>query len=136
MAEQLSVIRTLAALPLLVLAASCATMPPGRDDSADLAKELTGKVAEKPRSCIALDDARSAKIFDDAILYRTSRRLSYVNASKGCRAFDSDPIFINEVHGGSQLCRGDVVRTVSRSGGIPGPFCVLGEFTPYRTPKP
>jgi hypothetical protein len=135
MAEQLSVIRTLAALPLIVLAASCASMPPGRDDSADLVKELTGKVAEKSRSCISLDDARSAKIFDDAILYRTSRRLNYVNAAKGCRTFDPDPIFINEVRGGSQLCRGDLVRTVSRSGGIPGPFCVLGDFTPYRTPK-
>jgi hypothetical protein len=135
MAEQLSVIRILAALPLVVLAASCASIPPGRDDSADLAKELTGKVAEKSRSCISLDDARSAKIFDDAILYRTSRRLNYVNAAKGCRPFDPDPIFINEVRGGSQLCRGDLVRTVSRSGGIPGPFCVLGDFTPYRAPK-
>jgi hypothetical protein len=134
MAEQLSVIRILTALPLLVLAASCASMPPGRDDSADLATELTDKVAEKPRSCISLDDASGAKIFDDAILYRTSRRLSYVNAAKGCRTFDSDPIFVNHVQG-SQLCRGDVVRTVSRSGGIPGPFCVLGDFTPYRTAK-
>ena len=134
MAEQLSVIRILASLPLFVLAASCASMPPGRDDSADLARELAGKVAEKPRSCIPLDDARSAKVFDDAILYRASRRVSYVNAAKGCRSFDTDPIFVNEVRG-SQLCRGDVVRLVSRSGGIPGPFCILGDFTPYRTPR-
>ena len=134
MAEQLSVTRTLALLPFIALAAACTTMAMPRDDSADLAKETAGKVAEKPRSCIPLDDARGAKIFNDAIVYRVSRRLTYVNAAKGCSSFDNDPIFINDVHG-SQLCRGDVVRTVSRSGGIPGPFCVLGDFTPYRTPK-
>jgi hypothetical protein len=135
MAQQLSVIRTLALLPIMALVASCAGMATSqRDDTADLAKETAGKVAEKPRTCISLDDARGAKVYNDAIVYRVSRRLSYVNAAKGCNAFDSDPIFVNEVHG-SQLCRGDVVKLVSRVGGIQGPFCVLGDFTPYRTPK-
>ncbi len=105
-----------------------------RDDTADLANELAGKVAEKPRTCIPLDEARSAKVYKNALVYRASRRLTYVNESKGCSAFDSDPIFINEVRG-TQLCRGDVVRTVSRAGSIPGPFCVLGDFTPYRAPR-
>lgn len=127
-------IRTVVLLPLFALAAGCAGAATQRDDSADLAKETAGKVAEKPRSCIPLDDARGAKIYNDAIIYRVSRRLTYVNAAKGCNTFDPDPIFVNEVRG-SQLCRGDVIRTVSRSGGIPGPFCVLGEFTPYRMPK-
>jgi hypothetical protein len=126
--------RTLALLPVMALAASCAGMATQRDDSADLAKETAGKFAEKPRTCISLDDARGAKLFNDAIVYRVSRRLSYVNTAKGCNSFDSDPIFVNEVRG-SQLCRGDVVRLVSRTGGIPGPFCVLGDFTPYRTPR-
>ena len=126
--------RIAALLPVMVIVASCATMGPPRDDSAELAKETAGKVAEKPRSCIALTDANGAKVFNDAIVYRASRRLTYVNAAKGCNTFDPDPIFVNEVRG-SQLCRGDVIRTVSRSGGIPGPICILGEFTPYRTPK-
>ncbi len=133
MAEQLLVMRRLV-LPLFALVASCTSLPLARDDSADLAKETVGKVAEKPRSCIALDDARGAKLFNDAIVYRVNRRLSYVNAAKGCNAFDTDPIFVNEVSNG-QLCRGDIIRLISRSGGIPGPTCVLGEFTPYRTPR-
>lgn len=133
MAEQLLVMRRIV-LPLFALVASCTSLPLARDDSADLAKETVGKVAEKPRSCIALDDARGAKLFNDAIVYRVNRRLSYVNAAKGCNAFDIDPIFVNEVSNG-QLCRGDIIRLISRSGGIPGPTCVLGEFTPYRTPR-
>ena len=134
MAEQFSVIRSAALLPFLMLAASCAGMATSRDDSADMAKELAGKIAERPRSCISLDDARGAQIFNDAIVYRVSRRLSYVNGAKGCNSFDSDPIFVNEVRS-SQLCRGDVVRLLSRSGGIAAGFCVLGDFTPYRTPR-
>lgn len=134
MAEQLSVIRLALLAPVLALVASCATMGPPRDDAADMAKELAGKVAEKPRTCIPLDDARGAKIYRDAILYRVSRRLTYVNDAKGCTSFDPDPIFVSEVRG-SQLCRGDVVKLVSRVGGFQGPFCILGDFTPYRTPK-
>jgi len=134
MAKQLSLMRLSPLLLLMGLIASCATMGTERDGTADLAQELAGKIAEKPRICIPLDEARSAKIYKDALVYRASRRLTYVNESKGCSAFDSDPIFINEVRG-SQLCRGDVVRTVSRAGSIPGPFCVLGDFTPYRTPR-
>ena len=134
MTDQACVIRMALFLPMLALVAACAGSATQRDDSAELANELVGKVAEKPRSCIALDDARGAKVYNDAILYRVSRRLTYVNDAKGCNSFDSDPIFVNEVRG-SQLCRGDVVRLVSRTGGIQGPFCILGDFTPYRTPK-
>jgi hypothetical protein len=134
MAEQLSVIRVALLAPVLALATSCATMSPPRDDTADIAKALAGKVAEKPRTCIALDDARGAKVYNDAILYRVSRRLTYVNDAKGCNSFDPDPIFVSEVRG-SQLCRGDVVKLVSRVGGFQGPFCILGDFTPYRMPK-
>jgi hypothetical protein len=134
MAEQLSMIRALALLPLMALTASCATLPDTGDDRAALDEALEGKVAGKAQSCITLDEARGATIYRDAIVYRASRRLSYVNASPGCRSNEVDPIFVNDVFG-SRLCRGDVVRTISRFGGMPGPFCILGDFTPYRTPR-
>jgi hypothetical protein len=35
---------------------------------------------------------------------------------------------------GSEHCRGDIVNTVDRSSGIPGPSCVMGDFIPYRRP--
>lgn len=139
MAQQLPLtlkaIGVAALVPLVAMAASCASVPRNADtDRAALEKELVGKVAEKPRSCIPLVDANGAKIYEDAIVYRASRRLSYVNDAKGCRSFDPDPIFVSEVRG-SQLCHGDLIRLVSRTGGIPGPFCVLGDFTPYRAPR-
>ena len=76
MAEPISIVRSAMLLPVLALVAACAGSVTQRDDSADLAKELTGKVAEKPRACIPLDDARGAKVFNDAIVYRVSRRLT------------------------------------------------------------
>jgi len=128
------VIRLAAIVPLMAACASCATMAAQRDDSAEFAKEIEGKVAEKARTCIPLADARGAKAFDDALVYRVSRRLTYVNKASGCNAFDPDPIFVTDVRGG-QLCRGDVVQLVSRVGGIAGPVCILGDFTPYRSPR-
>lgn len=126
--------RSLIIPPLFVVLASCAgASSRSPDDSAAIAKEVAGKTAGEPRSCIPLDDASSATAYHDAIVYRTSRRLTYVNAARGCDAFDPDPIFVNRVMG-SQLCKGDIVQLVSRTGGIPGPFCILGDFTPYRAP--
>lgn len=125
--------RMLIILPLLALASCAGSSSRSPDDSAALAKELAGKTAGEPRSCIPLDDARSPTAYHDALVYRTSRRLTYVNAARGCDSFDPDPIFVNRVMG-SQLCRGDIVQLVSRTGGIPGPFCILGDFTPYRAP--
>lgn len=125
--------RSLILLPLLVLASCAGVSSRSPDDSAALAKELAGKTAGQPRSCIPLNDARSPKAYRDALVYRTSRRLTYVNAARGCDSFDPDPIFVNRLMT-SQLCRGDVVQLVSRAGAIPGSFCVLGDFTPYRAP--
>jgi len=134
MTNNFSMIRFAAMLPLMVACASCATMAAQRDDSAEFAKEIEGKVADKARTCIPLADASSAKAFNDALVYRVSRRLTYVNKASGCNAFDRDPIFVTDVRG-SQLCRGDVVQLVSRVGGIAGPVCILGDFTPYRSPR-
>jgi hypothetical protein len=117
-----------------VMAASCSSTPPPSGPDTKLAEALAGKVAEAPRSCINLVDARSAEVLRDVIVYRTSRKLIYVNSTPGCRSFTNDPIFVNKVFG-SQLCRGDSVQFIERAGGVPGPICLLGDFTPYRVPR-
>ena len=134
MIKSWSIVRTITLLPLFVFAASCATVPEQEGTDPKLTEALAGKVAEKPRMCIPLDEARSGEVFRGAILYRTSRRLNYVSTSPGCRTFANDPIFVNRVYS-SQLCRGDIVQFVDRTSSIPGPACVLGDFTPYRSPR-
>lgn len=102
-----------------------------------LDKQLAGKVAEAPVDCINNDHATNlVRVSDDILLYRTSGRLVYKNQLKGScpgLARDSD-IVVTETFG-SKYCKGDLVRLVDRTSGIPGPTCLLGEFTPYRKPK-
>ena len=70
---------------------------------------------------------------DDMLLYKVSGRLVYQNRLKSsCPGLASDNDIIVTEQFGSQQCRGDIIKLVDRLGGIPGPFCVLGDFVPYR----
>lgn len=117
-----------------VLLAACATVPAAAGDDPELTKLIAGKVAGKPQSCISLRDARSSTITRDAIVFRESRRRTYVSATPGCRTNALDPILITRSFG-SRLCSGDLVTLTDRGSGFPGPSCPLGEFTPYETPR-
>jgi Family of unknown function (DUF6491) len=99
-----------------------------------LAKELKGKVAGAPRNCVSnLGMSNIIRISDDMLLLRESGRLVYQNKLRGrCPGLvRDDDIIVTETYGG-QLCRGDVLRLVDRTSGIPGPVCSLGEFIPYK----
>lgn len=99
-----------------------------------LSRELEGKVAGAPVNCISDFNADNMiRVSDDILLYRVSGRLVYQNNLRSScpgLARDND-IIVTEQFGG-QKCRGDIVRLVDRTSGIPGPVCSLGEFVPYR----
>lgn len=123
----------------LMLVSACgevdSTPAPLTDKQASLlTRELEGKVAGAPVNCISDFNADNMiRISDDILLYRVSGRLVYKNTLRSScpgLARDSD-IVVTEQFGG-QKCRGDLVRLVDRTSGIPGPVCSLGEFVPYR----
>lgn len=128
-------------LPLSLLAACGevdSTPKPLTDkQSALLSKELAGKVAGKPVNCISDFNATNmVRISDDILLYRVSGNLVYKNNLRSScpgLARDND-IIVSEQFGG-QKCRGDLLKLVDRTSGIPGPVCSLGEFVPYRKDK-
>jgi Family of unknown function (DUF6491) len=132
------------ALASSIVLAGCAysdadTAPaPIRDKEAKiLARELKGKVAGEPRSCISNSrNISSIRISDDTLLYRESGRTVYVNKLRGpCPGLTrGDDIMVVETFSG-QLCSGDLIRLVDRTSGIQGPVCSLGEFTPYKKVK-
>jgi hypothetical protein len=99
-----------------------------------LSKELDGKVAGKPVSCIADYNADNIiRVSDDLLLFRESGRLVYQNRLRyPCPglARDNDVLVMEQF--GSQKCRGDLIKLVDRTSGIQGPTCSLGEFVPYR----
>lgn len=99
-----------------------------------LQKQIGGKVAGEAVSCISnLQTGAVIRITDDMLLYRVSGRLVYQNRLKSpCPGLASDRDIIVTEQFGSQQCRGDIIKLVDRIGGVPGPFCVLGDFVPYR----
>lgn len=99
-----------------------------------LEKQIGGKIAGTAVSCIStLQSSNIIRVSDDMLLYKVSGRLVYQNRLKTpCPGLASDrDILVSEQYG-SQQCRGDVIRLVDRTGGIPGPFCILGDFIPFR----
>lgn len=128
-------------LPLAVLA-SCgevdSTPKPLTDKQSEaLSKQLAGKVAGTPVNCISdFNATNTIRISDTILLYKVSNNLVYQNNLRGScpgLARDSD-IIVSEQFGG-QKCRGDQLKLVDRTSGIPGPVCSLGEFVPYRKDK-
>jgi hypothetical protein len=129
----------LLATPLLLAGcmvgdADSSPAPIAEKDAKLLAKELKGKVAGKPQSCISrFGNDNIIRISDDMLLFRESGRLVYQNKLRGrCPGLArDDDVIVTESFGG-QTCSGDIIRLVDRFSGIPGPVCGLGEFIPYR----
>ena len=99
-----------------------------------LQKQIGGKVAGEAVSCISnLRHTDIIRVSDDMLLYKASGRLVYQNRLRSpCSGLASDRDIMVTEQFGSQQCRGDIIKLVDRVGGIPGPFCVLGDFVPYR----
>lgn len=130
------IISTLCAVPLLAACAPMDSTPTPLTDkqSTALSTQLAGKVAGAPQRCISDWNAdRMIRISDDILLYRVSGNLVYENRLRGgCPGLARDNDIIVTEQFGSQKCRGDLLRLVDRTSGIPGPVCSLGEFVPYR----
>ena len=123
-------------LPLMLLS-GCATMTEtAQGPDPKLTAALEGRVAGKPQNCLPLDKAVGSEIFRDAILYREGRNKYWLADAPGCGSSSgsNDYILVQNVFG-SQLCRGDIIRLVERSGGFGAGSCSIRSFTPYTKPK-
>jgi hypothetical protein len=135
------IILTALVVPLTLLV-GCAPVdstpkPLTAEQSETLSKQLAGKVAGTPVNCISDYNATNlVRVSDDILLYRVSGNLVYQNKLRySCPGLArDDDIIVSEQFGG-QKCRGDLIRLVDRTSGIPGATCSLGEFVPYRKDK-
>ena len=98
---------------------------------AGVARELAGKVAGPPQSCVSTFPDQNLRVIDSSTLAYGYGRKIYVNHLPGpCPAIE--PLNTIIVHAyGSQYCRGDQVQGREPGAIIPGPQCVLGDWTPY-----
>ena len=121
--------------PLLLALAGCAApgpQGPSRDQEA-LARQLVGREAGPPQSCIPADTGASGLNAVDSrtLTYERGKTLWVNRLEAECPGLRPHDTLIVELHG-SQYCRNDRFRTVPVGGSIPGPTCFLGNFTPYR----
>lgn len=101
---------------------------------ADMARALEGRVAGAPQDCVSNTALQSPQIIDnDTILYTQGGRVWRNELPTACPNLSPYNTMIVEVHG-AQLCRNDRFRVIEPGANIPGPYCLLGQFTPYTRP--
>jgi len=127
--------RALILIAPVMLVAGCNTaVSPDAASSAAFARELTGKVAGPPQACVTTFPSQNLRVIDARTIAYGYGRTIYVNRLAGpCPALSGYNTVITELHG-SQYCRGDHVRGLEPGAIIPGPWCNLGDWTPYRQP--
>ena len=103
-----------------------------RNDRPALGIELAAKRIGPAQSCVSTMPGEGLAVMPDGTVgVRTGKTLWLNDAGKACKNISAMSTLIVEQHG-SQICRGDHVRAVELTGGIPGPVCILGDFVPYR----
>jgi hypothetical protein len=121
-------------LPLLLLVAGCAATSadgPSREQIA-LTEDLEGRTAGAPQACVPTRQTQSLQIVNrQTIVYRDFDTLWVNRLGADCPGMRPHSTLVVEAHG-SQYCRGDRVRAVETQSAIPGPYCVLRDFVPYR----
>jgi hypothetical protein len=123
--------------PLILIVAalvisSCTrpVQPPG----GALAQELAGRVAGQPQSCVSASTGQNLRVVDSRTVATGFGRTIHVNHLPGeCPGLAPLNTIIADVHGG-QYCRGDHIRALEPGTIIPGPWCNLGDWVPYRKP--
>jgi hypothetical protein len=119
-------------LSLLLLAGCAAAGSRSAANEAAFERELAGRTAGEPRQCVSIVPQQGLTIENRRTVVQRRGDTIWVNRlSRDCPGLDPFATLVVEANG-SQYCRGDRVRALSAGSSIPGPYCILGDFIPYR----
>lgn len=97
-----------------------------------LERDLAERTAGEPRRCVPAIQAVALNAIDRrTIVYDTPGTLYVSRLRADCPGLRPDSAIVVETHG-DQYCAMDRIRALEPGTTIPGPICLLGEFTPYR----
>ena len=126
--------RSMVLIAGLALAGCSANEVRGPEINPGFVRELAGRVAGPPQSCISTFGIASVRAIDARTLAYDSGRTIYVSRlQSACPALSPHNTIIVE-RNGSQLCRGDQVRGLEPGAVIPGPICNVQDWVPHRRP--
>lgn len=121
--------------------ASCTTGLPQPTRTAEGQREfqqlLSGKVAQRPLSCLPHYASGDMQIIDDeTIAFKNgSRRVYVAHMQGGCSNLSTGHnALVTRQYGSAELCRGDIAHVVDTLNGITVGSCVFGDFVPYVRP--
>ncbi|MBY0520968.1 MAG: hypothetical protein K2P79_11150 [Sphingomonas sp.] len=102
-------------------------------NAARLDKALAGLTPSAPVACIPIANRRYiTQAIGDTILYRANSKLTYRNdTSGGCFGAERGDALISQTPD-TQLCRGQIMRSVDLRARTDSGSCALGAFVPYR----
>jgi hypothetical protein len=117
-----------------LVAASC-TRPAASGGDAAFARELAGRAAGAPTSCINTRQSANLRVVDSQTLaYDDGPTLWITHLAASCPGIATLSTVIVEPQLGGQYCKGDHIRGLEPGAIIPGPTCFIGEWVPYRKP--
>jgi hypothetical protein len=124
------------ALFLVLALAGCAAAGRIGDDetseSRALARQLAERTAGEPQQCAPRFEGQGLHAVDRrTIVYDAPGQLWVNRLEADCPSLTPDTVLVVETFGDG-YCRNDRFRTLERGSSIPGPYCRLGNFTPYR----
>ncbi|TKD51792.1 hypothetical protein [Sphingomonas baiyangensis] len=131
--------RPIIAIGAVAMIAGCTTTPEAAqraasiqaDRTAELEAKLAGYTPEEPRTCVSLTQLNQSETFGSTILYRASPGLYYRNDTSGNCGDRRDDILVTRTPS-TQLCSGEIVRTIDRFQRFQTGACTLNAFVPYR----
>jgi hypothetical protein len=124
--------RSLVFISATALAIAGCARPAGPNDNTAFSREIAGHVAGASQSCVSTFANQNLRVIDPSTLAYGYGRTIYVNRLAGpCPGLDQLNTVIIRSYG-SQYCRGDRVQGLEPGSIIPGPQCILGNWTPYR----
>ena len=115
---------------LCALLCACSDQPPQAAGPMQIA-EIAGRVAGPAQQCVTLRPNESVRTTDSdrhVLLYGSGRTI-WVNHLGSCSFGSNDALLIERT--GSDLCRGEIIRSFDPNTRIPGQSCILGDFIPY-----
>jgi hypothetical protein len=126
---------TMRLLFLVLMLAGCAASRVGDEETSEsraLARQLAERSAGEPQDCAPRFEGQSLHAVDRrTIVYDAPGNLWVSRLEADCPSLRPDSMLVVETFG-DRYCRNDLVRAVEHGSSIPGPYCRLGSFTPYR----